>query len=365
MKQYFLTRQALEEREKQILAPYALKNSESRGRIFFEELHPYRLAFARDRDRILYTKAFRRLKGKTQVFVASHGDHFRSRLTHTLEVAQIARTIARTLNANEDLVEAVALSHDLGHTPFGHAGEHAMRQMMQKFGKDFEHNAQSRRILEVLESHPPHERGLNLSIEILDCLWKHPTDEQRQKNNLPKQNFFEGQIVDLSDEIAYLSHDIDDGIQSQLIDLNDLEGVFLWRNISSNEKERRVSKLINLMVENLVQESATRLQKLNPKNSDDICDADQFVIGFSPEFLKHVLELRKFLYQKFYKNPIVMEQTKYGEHIVENLFKYFVEHPEKLPENNNNMADPLAERVKDFIAGMTDTFAIDFFDTLT
>lgn len=361
--QFFFTREAIEEREQHILPSYALRNSESRGRIFPEEPHPYRLGFARDRDRILHTKAFRRLKGKTQVFVASHGDHFRSRLTHTLEVSQIARTLARILGANEDLVEAVALSHDLGHTPFGHAGEYAMRRMMKKFAMDFEHNAQSRRIVEVLESHPPHENGLNLSIETLECLWKHPTIQERKEKNLPKQNFFEGQIVDLADEIAYLSHDIDDGIQSQLLSKEDLQKIFLWKNLPKGE-EREVSKLINLMVESVVQESAKRLKTLSPNFPEDIRNAPYGVVGFSEEFSKHVAELRRFLYERFYKNPIVMEQTAYGENIIEYLFEYFSRHPEKLPENLPNLYDPIPERVKDFIAGMTDVFAIDSFRSL-
>lgn len=328
-----MNRNAQETLEAKLLAPYALKNIDSKGRNTIEAQDEYRLDFARDRDRIIHTKAFRRLKGKTQVFVTGFGDHYRSRLTHSLEVSQIARTLARIFQANEDMAEAVALAHDLGHTPFGHAGQELLAKKLKNYGEHFEHNAQSRRILESIEPK-------NLCIETLQCLCKHPTEKEKENYHLSPQNFLEGQIVDIADAIAYTAADLQDGIASGLLLPNE------WNEIPEN--------FINEMVRDIAEYCFPQLQTFS--SPEEIRTHHSPLISFSPHFLPIFQKTKEKLMQKLYRHPQVQSQTKRGTKILSDLFDYFIAYPEDLPETFENK-EPTIIRIKDFLAGMTDGFA--------
>lgn len=361
----------LEQEELKRLAPYAMKNLHSSGREYLESKDNLRLGFQRDRDRVIHTKSFRRLKGKTQVFVAHYGDHFRSRLTHTLEVAQISRSLARNLKANEDLAETIALAHDLGHTPFGHAGEEAMSELLHRYGMEFEHNAQSRRVVEFLEKKSPNYPGLNLTLETREGLWKHRTPHDRKRHKLSQQAFLEAQIVDIADEIAFQNHDLDDGLRSGILNIKDLEKLDLWKMahnlFAKNLPEEyeinfTVAGLINLMTKDVLMETTKRLTKLNPSFPDDIRNNPEKVVGFSLEIEEANHHLRHYLFSHFYKNPIVSDQSKKGAETIKQLFFYYIENPTKLPFEYQALIKNGTENIiviKDFIAGMTDKFAIE------
>ncbi len=373
---FLFSRDQLEERELKMLPSYALCNRESKGRDFLETPSSSRLDFQRDRDRVLHSKAFRRLKGKTQVFVSHHGDHFRSRLTHTLEVAQIARSLARTLKCNEDLAETIALAHDLGHTPFGHSGEEAMRDLMHRYGEIFEHNAQSRRIVEKLEKRSSDYNGLNLTFESREGLWKHVSPHDKQLHKLSENSFLEAQIVDAADQIAYQNHDIDDGLRSGIISLEEMEKLEIWKQASEGVKNnspeeirvfRSISSLINLMVTDLEKETEKRLSELDPKSPDDIRNTDQKVVAFSLGMEEMNHHLRHFLYSKLYRSEEVMKQSTHGQETVKKLFFHLMDHPEDLPKNHRAHIDAGEKPevvVKDFIAGMTDSFALEMVESI-
>jgi dGTPase len=365
---YIKTRQQLEQEEANRLAPYASKNINSKGRDYPESKDEFRLDFQRDRDRILHSKAFRRLKGKTQVFVSHFGDHFRSRLTHSLEVAQISRSLARGLNVNEDLAECIALAHDLGHTPFGHAGEEAMNELLHRHGMEFEHNAQSRRIVEILEKKSSLHDGLNLTYEVREGLWKHRTIYDRQNHNLTEQAFLEAQIVDLADEIAFQNHDIDDGLRSKLIDINEMNKLELWKMAKSRadhnkneqyEINQTISNLIKIMIEDVIQKTAKELKSLSPTSADDIRNAHTKCVSFSDEIAEHNHHLRHFLMNRFYKNPLVKGQCDQGKSTIKKLFFHYYSNPETLPKHYQNPDQDIIINIKDFIAGMTDNFALN------
>ncbi len=318
-------REKTEQREHENLSPYATFADQTRGRERKEEPCDIRTAFQRDRDRILHAKSFRRMKSKTQVFLEPEGDHYRTRLTHTLEVAQIARTIGRALQLNEDLVEAIALGHDLGHTPFGHAGERALARVCPD---GFEHNEQSLRVVERLEKHG---KGLNLTWEVRDGMKNH------RSACMPAT--LEGKIVRLSDKIAYVSHDIDDAIRGGIIcqqdipkELSDILGATL-------------TKRINTMIHAVVS-----------------CSEGQNEISMKPEIEQAMKELRKFLFERVYSNPVAKGQEKQAEHLVAYLYEYYQKEPGKLPEEFRVLIHEKGERpervVCDYIAGMTDRFAV-------
>lgn len=337
------------------LAPYAVK--ESRGRVHKESSDHSRLPFQLDRDRIIHCKAFRRLDEKTQVFTASYGDHYRTRLTHTMEVAQISRDIARTFGLNEDLCEAIALAHDLGHTPFGHAGEDTLDKIMRQFGLHFEHNEQSRWIVEKLEKLYPDFFGLNLTYEVLDGLVKHKTSWDRPEIDDSILPSLEAQVVNLADEIAYTNHDVDDGLRSGLFDISDLEKTHLWkiaegrvskkyRNISDDVKiSRFVSMLINLMVSDLYECTEKNLS------------VGKHIVEFSHGMRDHIKEMRDFLMERFYYTKNVQVHLKEGRKIIEDLFEFYFSHPENLSGKLKYMDEKIEIAVKDYIAGMTDRFA--------
>jgi dGTPase len=366
--QLFL-RPEVEKREQKMLASYAVKSGESQGRKYLEEPDWQRTCFQRDRDRVIHSRAFRRLKGKTQVFVSHYGDHFRTRLTHTMEVAQIARDLARSLGANEDLVETIALAHDLGHTPFGHAGEEAMQDLMHRHGMQFEHNQQSRRIVELLEEKSSFYPGLNLSLEVLDGLHKH----QRSSGHQPS---LEGQIVDVADAIAYLNHDIDDGLRSGFFQMEDLRKLEIWRltesHMPDDTKEKQwlttaISTLIKLMSRDLLETTTQNLESQQITTLQQVQMAAEKLVAFSAEMEAMILSLRHFLFAQLYKHPSVRIQNTQGKSTVKQIFFGLQKRPELMPHHSQKM---LGEGVrpevviKDFIAGMTDDFALQFVEKL-
>ena len=328
-----MTRIDLENREKQILSPLAAKSAESRGRQVEEESCATRTDFQRDRDRIIHSKAFRRLMHKTQVFLAPEGDHFRTRLTHTIEVSQIARTIARALNLNEDLTEAIALGHDLGHTPFGHNGEDVLNQIHPG---GFEHNVQSLRVADVLES-TSSRKGMNLTAEVRDGIVNHTG---------PVKPFtLEGQIVKLSDRIAYINHDIDDAVRSGVISIDDVPKSSL--ELFGYSHRQRIDAMVNDVIE-------------NSEGKDEIMQSE--------EFRKELLTLRSFMFKNVYKSSLVKKEedlAKVGV-VIKALYDYFLEHEEKLPEDLQEVArtEGINEAVKDFVAGMTDRYALSLYTDL-
>ncbi len=356
--------------EAQQLAPYAVKSHLSQGRQFDEPPSDTRTCFQRDRDRIIHSKSFRRLKHKTQVFSTTISDHYRSRLTHTLEVAQISRHIARMLRLNEDLTECIALAHDLGHPPFGHAGERELHDLMQDFG-GFEHNVQSLRIVETLERKYPQFSGLNLSFEVREGLKKHDTSVTKT---------LEAQVVNVADEIAYNNHDLDDGLSSGLIKPHDLEAhVSLWTNAKQRIRTTYAqypddelkyvinSALISAQVTDLVTTSQARLLELNLQSVDQIQQSDAPIISFSSHMKKENRILRQFLFTYFYSHSSVYRMNKKGRSVIRALFEAFASDIKLLPEayQARVTADTSLERVTaDYIAGMTDSYAFAQFDEL-
>jgi len=336
------------------LADFAVKNFSSAGRKFAEIADPDRLPFQRDRDRILHAKSFRRLCGKMQVLPPNSGDHFRNRMTHTLEVSQIARDTARQLFLNEDLAEAIALAHDLGHPPFGHAGEKILNQKMQKFGKNFEHNLQSLRVVEILESREKNFPGLNLCAETLDGMKKHAP------------NFFpnlESQIVDVADEIAYLAADLDDGVRGNFFSIAKLKKLKIpFRAISeipSFEKSAVVRRIIKIFIQKLIFSAKKNLAKFKIKNLADVQNCGQKIIFFEKNFFADFLELKNFLRENFYFSKKVRKHAENGQKIIAEIFDFLEKNPEKFLKIAKNSLEKI-QQICDFIAGMTDNFAKNF-----
>lgn len=370
-----LTRKDIEEREERYLAPYAMKSMHTRGRVHPEEEHPYRSIYQRDKDRIIHSTAFRRLEYKTQVFVNHEGDYYRTRLTHTIEVTQISRCISRALNLNEDLAEAIAMAHDLGHTPFGHSGEDALRILMKDHG-GFEHNIQGLRVVETLEKRYSKFSGLNLSWEVRESIAKHktlydnPNTSQFQTN---KQPLLEAQIVDLADSIAYDNHDIDDSLKAGIITENDLEGIELWRNAREKVKEQygnlskdmekahAIKYLIDLEVTDLIEHTQSMLEKMKTKTTNDVQQCKERLVSFSPGLDKKKQELQEFLQNNVYNHYRVARMAVKARRFVEELFKAFIENPMQLPPEYQKLIEKegLYQGVCDYIAGMTDRFAQD------
>jgi dGTPase len=366
-------RLAFEAEERVRLAPAAAKSGESRGRLHPEEEHPYRTAFQRDRDRIVHCQAFRRLEYKTQVFVHHEGDHHRNRLTHTLEASQISRTLARALRLNEELAEAVVLAHDLGHTPFGHAGERVLADLMKGHG-DFDHNRQSLRIVDWLEERYPGFRGLNLSYETREgilkhgCHWDHPVPVPEPV----AQPSLEAQIADHADEIAYTNHDLDDGLRAELITEDELDQVPLWREIRRATRDacgavservlraQTIVALINHLVTDLAQETAARLARLAPRDLAALRRIAEPAVGFSAQVGARLAELERFLSERFYHHPRVLAMTAAAEPVIGDLFEHYRSDPGSLPEHVRARfaEDGLERAIADYVAGMTDRFAM-------
>ncbi|HIG72959.1 MAG TPA: deoxyguanosinetriphosphate triphosphohydrolase [Myxococcales bacterium] len=365
------TRELVEKVEEEGLAPYAVKSGESRGRIHPEAEHRYRTVFQRDRDRVVHCRAFRRLEYKTQVFVYHEGDHYRNRLTHTIENAQIARTLARTLCLNEDLAEAVALAHDLGHTPFAHAGERALNQLMRDDG-GFDHNRQTLRVVDLLEFRYPAFDGLNLSLEVREgllkhgCNWQHPVPVPELEN----QRYLEAQVANLADEIAYSNHDLDDGLNSGILDLEMLEDIWIWREAKGIASERwrgrdgtveprqTITALIDILVTDAIDSTAKRLSAASPATADEARKSELRLVGYSDRVHVGKRELKEFLRKHFYYHPRVQRMTDRAEKILSDLFRVHREDLSLLPDKAREGDGDDARRVADYLAGMTDRFAM-------
>jgi len=376
-----LTQKQIKEYEDLILAPYAMKSAFSKGRVHLEELHPYRSAYQRDRDRVIHSAAFRRLEYKTQVFVNHEGDYYRTRLTHTLEVAQIARTIAQTLRLNTDLVEAIALAHDLGHTPFGHSGEDALNELMKKFG-GFNHNLQGLRVVDLLEERYPGFPGLNLTWEVREGIVKHSSQfdkavctKELAPNEMPT---LETQIADIADEIAYDNHDLDDGLTSGLLKESDLAQLALWNNIykeiSKNyatiDSERRkyliIRSLINIQVTDLIEETQRQIKKHKLTSHRDVKKARSKIVTFSPTMQALRKPLRTLLIERLYHHYRVMRMSNKAKRFIQELFTVYVDKPAALPPQVQKRIKDCGVRkaVCDYIAGMTDRYALDEYKKL-
>ncbi len=375
-------------------APYACDPARSRGRLYPESESPTRTPFQRDRDRIIHSTAFRRLKHKTQVFIAHEGDHFRTRLTHTIEVAQIARALARALRCDEDLAEALALVHDFGHTPFGHTGEDALNAKMEGWG-GFDHNAQSLRIVTRIERRYAEFDGLNLTWETLEGLVKHngplldkagrglngPVPQSileydaRQDLELDRHASLEAQCAAVADDIAYNAHDIDDGLRAGLLTLGMLEEVRLPADILSEVRARYpaldavrtghelIRRQITRMVEDVIATSSSRLSSIQPQSAEEVRGAGTTIVSFSDEIAGQVSELRGFMFRNIYRHPSVVAVRMEADRVVSALFDVYFVDPVTMPEAWREGFDAdddnaKARHVADFLAGMTDTYAI-------
>lgn len=369
------TRQELEELEKRILAPYAQWSAATRGRQYLEAPPDWRTQYQRDRDRVIHSRAFRRLEYKTQVFLNGTGDHLRTRLTHTMEVAAISRNIARALKLNEDLAETIALAHDLGHSPFGHKGEAVLDRLMKKEG-GFEHNRQSLRIVEELEERYPRFAGLNLTWEVREGLIKHHTAydlPEPQRGFEGKCASLEAQVANLADEIAYYSHDLDDGLDSGLLTERQLQQeVRLWRQAMRTVErqygrlpdERRryftIRCITDLQVKDVVTTSEQRIESTGVAHADQVRKQSKLLVQYSPKRRELNIELRDFLYKNLYFNPAVNEPHIRARRVLEELFAYYTGHHEQLGAQARKRAkrDGWPRAICDYMAGMTDRYAL-------
>ena len=369
-----------------LLAPYAVHVEQSRGRRHPEPPHPYRNDFQRDRDRIIHSRAFRRLEAKTQVFTSRHSDHFRNRLTHTLEVAQISRTIAEQLGLNVDLVEALALAHDIGHPPFGHAGEKALDSVIRQHGFTFGHNLHALRIVEDFELRYAAFRGLNLTFEVREGIIKHSRDydaaqfPELAEYLLDKRPPLEAQLIDETDELAYNTADLDDGYEAHLLKLDQIkEHLPTFANLFEevertypdapkklqfNEVLRRV---LDRWVGDLIQNTKRAVESLKhsrPLTLDDVRAWPKRLVSLSPEILEERRRTKEFLYQYFYYSPVLQPEKENAEEVIGRLFDFWMKQPEKLPPSYQQKAgsEPLARIVCDYIAGMTDTYIYEQYE---
>ena len=358
----------------------------SKGRIYRESISKYRSPFQRDRDRIIHSASFRRLKHKTQVFVNTEGDHYRTRITHSIEVAQIARSIARYLNLNEDLAETLSLAHDLGHTPFGHAGEDALNECMDDYG-GFDHNLQTLRIIMFLENKYLRFNGLNLSIETLEGLLKHngPVEDISLVDNLIGIKKFknminfntypsiEAQISAISDDIAYNNHDIQDGINANLFKLEELMEIDFFKSIylkyknKINKKNYKIATYqiirdsIDIMIRDLLTNTQKNLKNLKIKTINDIAKSDQLIVCFSNKIQNSEREIKSFLRSRMYNNKLVLRKNQRGKFIIKKLFAIIKSNPRKFLTKDQLTKDKF-RAISDFISGMTDRYAINLYN---
>lgn len=370
----FFSRIQLEAIEDQSLAPYACRSKNTKGRAYPDSEPEYRTAFQRDRDRIIHTTAFRRLEYKTQVFINYEGDYYRTRLTHTLEVAQIGRTIARALGANEDLVEAICLSHDLGHPPFGHSGEVALARLMKDRG-GFDHNKQSLRIVTKLENRYLDWPGLNLTWEVREGIVEHESEydiSDASEYNPDLRGHLEAQIANVADELAYTAHDLDDGLRSDMISPLTLEGITLWEILAESvgwhgpsldelTRHRLIRRLIGMEVSDLVTATDQRLRESNPRSVEELQRLPYNLIGFSEDMYRRNRQLKDFLYANMYRHHRVVRMAVKAERILSDLFRAYESEPAMLPSHVQELvAERSLERtICDYIAGMTDRFAVE------
>ncbi|MCC6500212.1 MAG: deoxyguanosinetriphosphate triphosphohydrolase [Anaerolineales bacterium] len=370
----YFNRQRLEELEDKSLAPYGTRSKDTKGRAYLDSEPEYRTSFQRDRDRILHTTAFRRLEYKTQVFINFEGDYFRTRLTHTLEVAQIGRTLARALGGNEDLVEAICLAHDLGHSPFGHSGEVALARLMKDHG-GFDHNRQSLRIVTELEQRHPEFPGLNLTWEVREGMVKHESEydiSDARAFNPELRGNLETQIANVADELAYTTHDLDDGLRSGMIAPHMLEGIALWEilremynwrgpALEDMERHRMIRQLVGIMVTDMVEATDKRLNESKAKSALDLQKLKHNVVGYSEDVQRRNRELKDFLYKKLYRHYRVVRMQVKAERLISEIFHAYRAEPLMLPDNVQWLIEKrgLERTLCDYIAGMTDRFAIE------
>jgi dGTPase len=367
-------RREQEEREERLLAPWGMRSRRSRGRRHPEPEHPMRTCFQRDRDRIVHSSSFRRLEYKTQVFVNHEGDNYRTRLTHSLEGAQIGRTVARALGLNEELTECLVLGHDLGHTPFGHSGERVMNELMREHG-GFEHNRQTLRILEVLERRYPEFPGLNLTWEVREGIIKHrpDSDPDAPAEYAPGEApTLEAQLVDYVDEIAYNNHDVDDGLASGMFAVEQIREVVLFREAHEEAIARGISDerlarhhvvraIIDRCVRDLVESTRRSLAEAGAGSVEDVRRAGRRLVGYSPGMASRVRELKEFLFRNMYRHYRVVRMGDKAGRLLRELFEAYVAEPRQLPPHFQDQIerDGVHRVVCDYIAGMTDRFAVD------
>lgn len=369
----YYNRRQLEEIEDQFLAPYGSRSMNSKGRSHPDSEPQFRTLFQRDRDRIIHTSAFRRLEFKTQVFIFHEGDYYRTRLTHTLEVSQIGRTIARVLGANEDLTEAICLAHDLGHPPFGHSGETILARLMRDHG-GFEHNKQSFRIVTQLENRFPDFQGLNLTWEVLEGIVKHETEydsSSAQDFDPNLRGHIEAQIANAADELAYTTHDLDDGLRAGLVDVQMLESIDLWAIISEDigwklkglddlTRHIVIRNLIGLEIEDLVRATEQKIRENNIKSVDDLQRLPYNMVCFSEDLYRRNRQLKDFLFKYLYNHFRVKRMAMKAERIINDLFSAYQKDSAILPGHIQQWIDDrgLERTICDYIAGMTDRYAI-------
>ena len=375
-----ISRQDIEAQEAERLAPYAMLSRDSRGRAYAEEEHAYRTAFQRDRDRIIHTTAFRRLEYKTQVFLTTEGDYYRTRLTHTIEVAQIGRTIARALQVNEDMTEAICLAHDLGHGPFGHSGEAALNGLMAEYG-GFDHNYQSFRIVEKLENRFPDFRGLNLTWEVREGILKHETEYDRSDVTDFEPDWrptLEAQIVNYADEIAYTTADLDDGLRSGMLTPQQLEDVEFWRRVAEElklnprqsfndmDRHRMIRRLVGTEVSDVINAAHEQLELHEIKSVEDIRRLSHNIVRRSEEVKQLDRQLKDFLFNNLYQHWRVMRMDRKARRFIAELFEAYVNSPVILPQSVQEITQQrgLYRTVCDYIAGMTDRFALQEYNKL-
>ncbi len=362
------------------MAGYAVFSSDNPGRRYPEPEHEYRCCFQRDRDRILHSASFRRLEAKTQVFGDTRADYFRTRLTHSFEVSQIARTLARALGVNEDLTEAASLAHDLGHPPYGHCGEEVLDNLMSGHG-GFEHNSQSLRVVDYLEHPYPSFRGLNLCFETRYCLAKHQTRYDSSQAGMEfgtGKGSLEGQIADLADSIAYDSHDLDDSLAAGLISEEDLHDIKIYKDVKSIVQElypeahkiarqlRCAKAIIDIMVSDALLVAEKNLKQLQPQTTEDIKNADEVFITLSEYRQEQMNELEAFLFEKVYKHPVIARTRNDASKEIGYLFENYIKNPELMPRRFINRLDDISiERVVcDYISGMTDRYCKEMYQKL-
>ncbi|MBX3047848.1 MAG: deoxyguanosinetriphosphate triphosphohydrolase [Anaerolineales bacterium] len=368
-----ITREQLEAQEEQLLAPWGARSRDSQGRQYPDDEPQYRTRFQRDRDRIIHTTAFRRLEYKTQVFINFEGDYFRTRLTHTLEVAQIGRTIARALGANEDLVEAICLAHDLGHAAFGHSGEHTLNELMKDHG-GFDHNRQSLRIVTELEQRYPDFPGLNLTWEVREGMVKHETEydvSDASQYDPELRGNLEAQIANVADELAYTTHDLDDGLRSGLVTPAGLAGLEMWKlmldsigwdgqDLNDLTRHRLIRRLVGLLVSDVVAATQSRIDASGAQSAHDIQKLEHNVIGYSEAMHARNKPLKDFLYKNMYRHPRVVRMAVKARNVLTEIFQAYEKEPSMLPYEYQAYVETrgLQRTVCDYLAGMTDRYAV-------
>ncbi len=363
-----------------MLAPYALRAEESRGRRYPEEGHAYRNVFQRDRDRVVHSRAFRRLENKTQVFTGRRSDHFRNRLTHTIEVAQISRTIAAELQLNEDLVEALALAHDVGHPPFGHAGERVLNAAMQEYGDQFDHNLHALRTVEQFEHRYAEFPGLNLTFEVREGIVKHSRDydakdfPQLAEYLLEQRPPLEAQLIDLTDEIAYSTADLDDGVEAKILTREQVrERVPVFARLHAEVEQRypgaaeklqfneTLKRVLDRLVSDLIANSRKLIGESGVESVDAVRRFPQRLIAFSPQVDEERKQIKEFLYQNVYYSPAQQRDKQQAEQVIAEMFAFFMSSPQQLPATyqEKTRSEPLHRIVCDYVAGMTDSYIFE------